>query len=75
MMNKQQTKKEKQYYQTTISVHDKSILFVYWDTVDYYNTYHYQAERVIFLDKKEIMTIIHKMESDDSVIQFAEREK
>ena len=72
-----QQKQEKHYYQSTISQHDKSIMWIYYTSLANYKRYHHTAITEVFKHPKhkEIKTIIHKLDADDSVIEFTERNK
>jgi len=70
----QQERETTTHYQTTISMHDKSIVWIYYPDLANYYRYHQTASNEVF-KHLNIQTIIHKLDSDDSVIQFEEREK
>ena len=71
------TAQQKQYYQTTISQHDKSIMWVYYTSLKDYERHHHTAITEVFKHQryKDVTLIIHKLDADDSVIEFTERKK
>ena len=71
------TAQQKQFYQSTISQHDKSIMWIYYMSLKNYERHHHTAIAEVFKHPKhkEIKTIIHKLDADDTVIEFTEREK
>jgi len=72
-----QQKQEKHYYQSTISQHDKSIMWIYYTSLKDYERHHHTAINEVFKQSryKDVTLIIHKLDADDSVIEFTERNK
>jgi hypothetical protein len=68
---------ERETYQTSISQHDNSIMWIYYTSIEQYEKYHRQASAQVFRRRKEIQTIIHRLEggNEEPVIAFEEREK